>query len=183
VRSSSSVYNLSMLAAMIARLGVAETEAWAKALVANFARSPQGGDRDQIRAVAAGECDLALANTYYLAGLTASPKARDRAAAAGVAIFWPNQDGRGVHVNVSGAGVTASARHKENAVRLIEFLASDRAQRTYAEVVHEYPVTPGIEVSGTVAEWGAFKADSLPLATLAQHNAEAIRIADRVGWR
>jgi iron(III) transport system substrate-binding protein len=183
VRSSSSIYNQSMLAAMIAHLGVDATEAWAQGLVENLARPPQGGDRDQIRAVAAGECDVALANMYYLAGLAGSPKAQDRAAAAKVAIFWPDQSGRGVHVNVSGAGVTASARRKDNAIRLIEFLAGDRAQKIYARVVQEYPVKPGIEVSPLVAAWGEFRADSLPLASLAEHNAEAIRIADRVGWR
>jgi iron(III) transport system substrate-binding protein len=183
VRSSNSIYNQSMLAAMVAHLGVGATEAWAQALVENLARPPQGGDRDQIRAIAAGECDVALANTYYLAGLAASGKAEDRVAAESVAIFWPDQQGRGVHVNISGAGVTASARRKDNAIRLIEFLASDRAQKIYAQVVLEYPVKPGIEVSPLVASWGEFRADSLPLASLAENNAEAIRIADRVGWR
>ncbi len=100
-----------------------------------------------------------------------------------MAIFWPNQDGRGTHVNISGAGVTASAEHEENAVRLIEFLTGDRAQRIYAEVVHEYPVKPGVPVSETVAAWGGFEADALALAALAENNAEAIRIADRAGWR
>jgi iron(III) transport system substrate-binding protein len=183
VRSSNNIYNQSMLAAMIVHLGAAQTEGWARGLVENFARPPQGGDRDQIRAVAAGECDVALANTYYLANLAASPKAADRDAAAKVAIFWPNQDGRGTHVNISGAAVTASTRHKQDAIRLIEFLADDRAQRIYAETVQEYPVKPGIAASDIVAAWGTFKADNLALATLAKNNAEAVRIADRVGWR
>lgn len=188
VRSSTNIYNQSMLAAMIAHLGVDRTEAFARGLVENFARPPQGGDRDQIRAVAAGECDLALANTYYLARLATSAKESDRAAAAKVAIFWPNQEGpgpagRGTHVNITGAAVTASARNRDNAIRLIEFLAGDRAQRIYAETVQEYPVKPGIAVSAVVAAWGPFKADALPLAALAENNAEAVRIADRAGWR
>ena len=183
VRSSNNIYNQSMLAARIAHFGPEATEAWARGLVANFARKPQGGDRDQIRAVAAGECDVALVNTYYLAQLTASRKEADREAAAKVAIFWPDQDGHGVHVNISGAGVTASARNGAEAIRLIEFLAGDEAQRIYAEVVYEYPVRPGVPTAAVVAAWGSFRADDLDLAVLGEHNAEAVRIADRAGWR
>ena len=183
VRSSNNIYNQSMLAAMVSHVGAERTEAWAKGLVANFARTPQGGDRDQIRAVAAGECDVALANTYYLARLVKSRRAADREAAAKVAIFWPNQDGRGVHVNISGAGVTRSARNAANATKLIEFLSGDDAQRLYAEAVNEYPVKPGVPPSDVVASWGAFKADTLNLSALGEHNAEAVRIADRAGWR
>ncbi len=183
IRSSSNIYNQSMVAAMIAHLGVPATERWAKALVANFARSPKGGDRDQIRAVAAGECDIAVANTYYLAGMIRSKKAKDRAAAAKVRIFWPNQAGRGAHVNISGAAVTKSARNRANAIRLIEFLAGAEAQRLYAELVNEYPVRQGIGPGAVVASWGSFRADRLNLARLGEHNAEALRLADRVGWR
>lgn len=183
VRSSNSIYNQSMLAAMIHHLGSDRTEAWAKGLVANFARKPQGGDRDQIRAVAAGECDVALANTYYLAQLYTSSKESDRAAAAKVEVFWPNQGGTGVHVNISGAGVTKSASHRDDAIRLIEFLSSDDAQRLYAESVYEYPVKPGVPRSDLVAAWGAFEADSINLSLLGDNNAEAVRIADRAGWR
>ena len=183
VRSSNNIYNQSMLAAFVDHIGEAETEAWAKGLVANFARKPQGGDRDQIRAVAAGECDVALVNTYYLARLAASRRESDREAAAKVAIFWPDQGGRGVHVNISGAGVTRAARNPENAVRLIEFLSGDSAQRLYAEIVFEYPVTPGAPRSPAIAAWGDFEADSLNLSVLGENNAEAVRIADRAGWR
>ncbi|MFQ5785903.1 MAG: extracellular solute-binding protein, partial [Alphaproteobacteria bacterium] len=143
----------------------------------------QGGDRDQIRAVAAGECDVALVNTYYLARLTTSKKTTDREAASKVAIFWPNQQGRGVHVNVSGAGVTTSAPHRDAAVRLLEFLVGDDAQRIYAQAVFEYPVKPGIAPAAIVAGWGPFKADGINLALLAKYNGEAVRIADRAGWR
>ncbi|MFQ5984460.1 MAG: Fe(3+) ABC transporter substrate-binding protein [Alphaproteobacteria bacterium] len=183
VRSSNNIYNQSMLSAMIEHLGVERTEAWAKALVANFARTPQGGDRDQIRAVAAGECEIAIANTYYLARLTRSDNPKDRDVAARVAIFWPNQSGRGVHVNISGAAVTKSARNRENAIKLLEFLVSREAQRIYAEVVNEYPVKPGVPTSDVVASWGEFKADDLNLVVLGENNAEAVRIADRVGWK
>jgi iron(III) transport system substrate-binding protein len=183
VRSSNNIYNQSMLAAMIHHLGVARTEAWAVGLVANFARTPQGGDRDQIRAVAAGECDVALANTYYLARLATSPRAGDREAAAKVAIFWPDQDGHGVHVNISGAGVTRSARNTDAAIKLIEYLSGADAQRQYAEVVYEYPVKPGVAPSAIVAAWGTYKADALALSVLGDNNAEAVRLADRAGWR
>ena len=183
VRSSNNIYNQSMLAAFVDHIGEAETEAWAKGLVANFARKPQGGDRDQIRAVAVGECDVALANTYYLARLVTSSNAKDREAAAKVAIFWPDQEGHGVHVNISGAGVTASAKNVANAIRLIEFLAGDEAQRLYAGAVYEYPVKPGVAWSDVVAAWGRFKADDLNLSALGANNAIAVRIADRAGWQ
>ena len=183
VRSSSSVYNQSMLAAMIHHNGIEATEAWARGLVANFARTPQGGDRDQIRAVAAGECDVALVNTYYFARLAASSRAADREAAAKVAIFWPDQAGRGTHVNVSGAGVTRSAKNVDAAISLIEFLSGDEAQRLYAEIVNEYPIKPGVPSSAIVAAWGKFKADDIALSVLGDNNAEAVRLADRAGWR
>ncbi|MFU8855582.1 MAG: Fe(3+) ABC transporter substrate-binding protein [Deferrisomatales bacterium] len=183
VRSSGNVYNQSMVAAMIAARGRAEAEAWARGLVANFARPPQGGDRDQIKAVAAGQCDLALANTYYVGGMLNASQAEDREAAAKVGVLWPDQDGRGVHVNVSGAGVTRHAKNPENALRLLEFLAGEEAQRWYSEVNFEYPVRQGVPVSETLAAWGTFVADDVNLAVLGEHNAEAVRVMDRAGWR
>jgi len=183
IRSSSNIYNQSMLASMIAHDGVAKTEAWARGFVANFARKPKGGDRDQIRAVAAGVCDIAIANTYYLAGLTVSKRASDREAALKVRVFWPNQDGRGAHVNISGAGVTKSSKNRANAVKLLEYLASDEAQQLYAQKVLEYPVKPGVAVAEVLEGWGKFKADKLKLAELAKHNAAAVKVADRAGWR
>ena len=183
IRSSGNIYNQSMVAAMIAHKGVAATETWARGFVANLARKPKGGDRDQIRAVAAGECDIAIANTYYLAGMVKGKKASDREAAQKVRVFWPNQAGRGVHVNISGAAVTKSAKNKANAVKLLEFLASEEAQRIYADKVNEYPVRPGVAMSEVLKGWGEFKADQLNLAKLAKHNAEAVKLTDRVGWR
>ena len=182
VRSSNSIYNQSHIASMIAHHGVAAAENWAEALVSNFARKPAGGDRDQIRAVASGECDIALANTYYLAQLASSENERDQAVAAAVAIIWPNQNGTGTHVNVSGAAVTANAKNLTNAVQLIEFLVGDEAQELYAKSVYEYPIRHGLSAAPLGASWGKFKADDLDLSLLGKYNAEAVRVADRVGW-
>lgn len=183
VRSSSQVYNQSLLASMIAADGVAKTEAWAKDLVANFARPPKGGDTDQIKAVAAGEGDIAIANTYYLGRLKASSKPEDRAVADKIGVFFPNQDGRGVHVNISGAGVTKFAPNRDNAVKLLEFLVTPEAQQILAEGNHEYPVRDDVARSATVLTFGEFKADSINLSLLGKYNAEAVKIADRAGWR
>ncbi len=183
IRSSSHIYNQSLVSSMIAADGVEKVEEWAKGFVANFAREPAGGDRDQIMAVAAGECDIAIANTYYLAGMLSGDDPAQKEAAQKVAVFWPNQDGRGVHVNISGGGVTASAKHVDNAVKLLEFMVSDEAQKIYAEAVNEYPVKPGIPPSDAVAGFGEFKADPLDLAVIGEHNVEAVRLMDRAGWR
>lgn len=183
VRSSNHVYNQSLLASIIAHDGPEKAEAWAKGVAANLARKPQGGDRDQLRAAAAGEGSIAIANTYYYAGMLASSNADDRAVAQKLKVIWPNQDGRGVHVNVSGAGITAAAKNKAEAVKLLEYLVSDEAQRIYAEVGQEYPVKPGVAWSPVLKSLGEFKMDELSLAELGRHNAEAVRIFDRVGWR
>jgi iron(III) transport system substrate-binding protein len=183
VRSSDSVYNQSLVAGMISHHGEAKTEAWAKGLVANFARPPTGGDRDQIKAVAAGECDVTLANTYYLGGMVNSTDEAEKQAAAKVAVFWPDVKTTGVHVNVSGAGVTAYARNRDNAVKLLEFLAGDSAQRWYAETNNEYPVNPAIPPSAVLKSWGEFKADTLNVAKLGELNAAAVQVMDRAGWK
>lgn len=191
VRSSSNVYNQSLLAAMIARHGADKAEEWASGIVANLARRPQGGDRDQIQAVAAGECDIAIANTYYYGRMiTAEPGSAERRAAEAVKPFWPNQpdgegeaDTSGVHVNISGVGMTVSARNKTEARALMEFLVSEEAQAIYAGEVQEYPVVENAEVSGEVGAWGDFKADDMPLADFARYHREAVMIFDRAGWR
>lgn len=183
VRSSSHIYNQSMLATMIESQGAAKAEAWAKGVGENLARKPAGGDRDQLKAIAAGECDLALANTYYLAGMTQSKDASDQEVAKKVRIFWPNQNDRGAHVNVSGIAVTKSSKNVANAEQFIEFMLSDEAQRIHADVVGEFPIKASIPRSEVVASFGAFKADTAPLAALARNNAEAVRIFDRTGWR
>lgn len=183
VRSSGSVYNQSLVASIIAASDPAAAERWAKGLVANFARPPKGGDRDQIKAVAAGQCDVALANTYYLAGMLGSKDAAEREAASKVTVVWPNQDGRGAHVNVSGAALAASARNVDAAVRLLEFLVTDESQAWYAEVNGEYPVRGSIQVSRVLASFGDFRADALNLGRLGDLNAEATRVMDRAGWK
>jgi iron(III) transport system substrate-binding protein len=180
IRSSDNIYNQSLVASMIASRGEEETEAWARGLVANFARPPRGGDRDQIKAAAAGQCDIAIANTYYLAAMLHDAQASERASAERLAVFWPDQDDGGVHVNVSGIGLTAAARNREQALRLMEFLVSDAAQRWYADTNHEYPVVAGIEPSDTLQVWGTFKADDINLSELGRHNAAALRLMDRV---
>jgi iron(III) transport system substrate-binding protein len=187
IRSSSNVYNQSLAAAMIAANGAEATETWAKGMVANMARPPQGGDRDQIKAAAAGECDIAVANTYYLVGMLGSDDPAEVAAAEAMGVFWPNQDGqgdgRGVHVNVSGAAVTASAKNKEQAVKLIEFLASPESQKWYAESNGEYPVRSDAGTSAVLEGWGPFKADAVNLETLGELNPEALKLMDRAGWK
>ena len=182
IRSSGNIYNQSLLASLIAHNGRDAALNWAKGMVANFARKPQGGDRDQIKAVAAGECDVAVGNTYYYARMQTA-KDDQREASAKVGIFFPNQAGRGAHVNISGVGVTKSSKNVGDAVRFIEYLASDDAQKIYTEVVHEYPVRDDIPLSKTVGAWGTFKADALPLATFAAHQGDALRIFDEAGWR
>jgi iron(III) transport system substrate-binding protein len=183
IRSSDNIYNQSLVASMIDADGSEATEHWAQGLVANMARPPKGGDRDQIKAAAAGECDIAVVNTYYLAGMLTSKDPAERAAAEAMGVFWPNQSGRGVHVNVSGAAVTASAKHREEAIRLIEFLVTPKSQQWYAETNGEYPVREGVAVSPTLAAWGTFKADPISLERLGELNAEAVRLMDRAGWR
>jgi iron(III) transport system substrate-binding protein len=185
IRSSDNIYNQSLLASMIAAHGEERAAEWAGDVVDNMARRPQGGDRDQIMAVAAGVCDLAVVNTYYYGRMQGEDAQADQREAAGrVALFFPNQDGRGTHVNVSGAGVTEHARNPENATRLLEYLVSDEAQQWYAQVNYEYPVVPGAAVSEAVRSWGyPFKQDRLPLTRLGELNATAVRVFDRVGWR
>ncbi len=185
IRSSSNIYNQSLVASMIAAEGEQQTEAWANALVANFARPPAGGDTDQLRAAAAGVCDLAIANTYYFARLLNSDKPTDREVASKLAVFWPNQDGgeRGVHVNVSGVGVTKHAKHTENAVALVEFLVSPDAQAWYAAENNEYPVVDGVAVPETLQEMGSFRADDVALTKLGENNRAAVKLMDRAGWK
>ncbi len=183
IRSSSNIYNQSLVASMIAANGEAETETWAKGLVANLARPPKGGDRDQIKAAAAGQCDIAIANTYYLAGMVNSNEPQERDAAAKMELFWPNQDGRGAHVNISGAALTRSSKNPQAAIKLIEFLASDEAQQWYAETNGEYPVRDGIAIGKTLQAWGEFKADTLNLGQLGELNSKAVMLMDRAGWK
>ena len=183
IRSSSNIYNQSLVAGMIANEGMEKTQAWLNGFVPNFARPPQGGDRDQVKAVAAGQCDVAVVNSYYLGAMLTSDDAAERAAAERVALHWPDQSGRGTHVNVSGAAVTAAASHRAEAVRLIEFLAGKESQRWYAEANVEYPVRPDVEPGALLATWGEFRADPLNVTELGRLNAEAVMAMDRAHWR
>lgn len=183
VRSSNHIYNQSLVASLIAAHGEAKTEAWAKGIVTNLARKPKGGDRDQIKAVAAGEGEIAISNTYYLGLLSASKNAADQAAVAKIGVFFPNQNGRGTHVNVSGAGLTKYAPNKANGVKLIEYLVSKEVQELVAKENFEYPVREDVEWAPVVASWGKFKRDSLNVAVIGANNAAAVKLLDRVGWR
>lgn len=184
IRSSSNIYNQSLVASMLEPLGEPRLEQWAKGLVANMARRPQGGDRDQIRAAAAGQCSIAIANTYYLANMLSDPSNEsDHSAAKAIKIIWPNQADRGAHINVSGAGVIKSAPNPDNAAKLIEFLASAKAQEIYANVNFEYPVKPGIETHEILTAWGDFKGDQMSLDQLGTNNAKALKLMDRAGWK
>jgi iron(III) transport system substrate-binding protein len=183
IRSSSNIYNQSLTASLVSHNGVEATEEWARGLVSNMARSPQGGDRDQIAAVAIGQCELAVVNTYYLAGMLNATSDDQLEQAQAVDVFWPNQDGRGAHINVSGAGVSEHAPNRAEAVQLLEFMVSDEAQTWYAEANNEYPIRTDVPVSATLESWGEFKADPLALEQLGIHNAEAVRLMDRADWR
>ncbi|MDX1382900.1 MAG: Fe(3+) ABC transporter substrate-binding protein [Thermoanaerobaculia bacterium] len=182
IRSSSNVYNQSLVGSMIEAHGEAAAEAWCRGLVANFSRPPQGGDRDQIRAVAAGEGDVAVANSYYYARmLTGSPE--DQAAARAVRVVFPNQGDRGTHVNISGIGVLKSAPHPDAAVRFIEYLTSPEAQRIFAAGNNEYPVVEGAELAPVLEQMGDFEEDALNASVFGRNNQAAVRMMDRAGWR
>ncbi len=183
VRSSNSIYNQSLLASMIQADGAAQAENWAKGLVNNFARAPAGGDRDQIKAVAAGQCDVALANTYYYAQMLYGKDTAQKAAASKVGLFWPNQNNRGTHINISGAGVTTSAKNKENAIKLLEYMVLDDAQRWYSTTNGEFPVKPGTTASPELQSWGNFKRDPVNLSVLGKNNAQALMLMDKAGWQ
>ncbi len=188
VRSSSHPYNQSLIAAMVAQDGAEKTESWVKGVMANLARAPQGGDRDQIKAIAAGEGSIAIANSYYYARMLNSQVPEEKEAAQKTAIFFPNQKAakgemQGAHINVSGAGVVAASDLPKEAQQFVEFLSTPEAQTIYAEGNQEYPVNPAVKPSATLQSLGSFKPDSTPLQALGAHMQEAIRIADRSGWK
>ena len=185
IRSSSNIYNQSLVASMIDADGEKQTLEWIKGLVANFARPPAGGDTDQIKAAAAGVCDIAIANTYYFGRLGLSDKADERAVFDKLKMFWPNQadNERGAHVNVSGIGMTASAKNQENAKQLIDFLTNQQSQEWYANVNNEYPVIEGVAPPKSLATFGEFKADKVSLSVLGENNRQAVKLMDQGGWK
>lgn len=182
VRSSSNIYNQSLLASMIETKGRDKSLAWAKNLRGNMARPPQGSDRDQMRAVAAGLGDVAIVNTYYVGLLANSSEEKDRKVAASIGIFFPNQDGQGAHVNVSGAGLVKASKNAAAATKFLEFLASDEAQASFPSATYEYPVVEGIEWSDLLKSWGKFKADSVNLSKLGENNEAAVEVFNEAGW-
>jgi len=182
-RTSSNSYNKSLLASIIAHYGEDKAIDFAKGLVANFARTPKGNDRDQITAVASGDGDIAIVNTYYLGIMLNSKVQRDVETAKSVKVFFPDQKGHGAHINISGAGVTKYAKNRENAIKLIEFLSSMEAQQMFAEANYEYPVNPAVKASGTVALWGEFKEDTVSLNAIGAYNKKAIDVATKANWK
>lgn len=182
VRSSQNHYNQTLMASIVAALGSEKAQQWAEAVVANMARSPQGNDRDQVKAIASGIGDLAIVNTYYMGLLLNSTNDEERKVAQGAGIFFPNQDDRGTHVNISGIGVTAASRNKQHAVQLIEFLLSDNSQEVLSRENYEYPVSRTVEWPELLQQWGNFKQDTIPLDLLEPHLQEAMFIFNRAGW-
>ena len=183
-RSGSHPYMLSLIGAMVERSGEAATESWARGVVANMARPPRGGDTDQIRAVASGECGVALTNTYYWVRLVRSTDPKDKDVVAKVGFVWPNQTSSGTHVNISGGGVARHAPHRDNAIRFLEYLSSKEAQAYFAEGNNEWPVVKGAENHNpALASLGTFKAESLTISSVGKGQIAAQRILDRVGYR
>jgi iron(III) transport system substrate-binding protein len=184
MRSSTNIYNLSLMGALIDHLGPRKAEEWARAVRANLAQDPKGGDTDQLKHVAAGACDVTVSNQYYYARLARSQKPDERQVAEKIALVFPNQGSWGTHVNISGAGVLKHAPHREAAVKFLEYLASDEAQRYFADGNNEWPVVPGVKVDNPVLNaLGDFKADRLNVAALGRNQPEAQKIYDRVAWK
>lgn len=180
MRSSGNIYNISLMASVLEVAGAEGAANWAKGVASNFARDPQSNDTGQIRAVASGECKVSIANTYYIGRLLASEKPEDEAVIEGIRVVFPNQSDRGTHVNISGAGVVASAPNKENAIKFIEYLTSDEAQRIFAEGNNEYPVIG--EATGPISTLGSFNEDQISASILGIRQKEAVELFDQAGW-
>jgi iron(III) transport system substrate-binding protein len=184
MRSSTNVYNLSLMGALIDHLGPEKAEAWARAVRANLAQEPTGGDTDQLKAVASGQCDVTVSNQYYYARLARSQKPDERKIADALGIVFPNQQSWGTHVNISGAGVLKHAPHRDAAVRFLEYLASDEAQRYFADGNNEWPVVGSVKLDNPVLNaMGEFKRDGLNVAVLGRNQPSSQKIYDRVAWK
>lgn len=181
-RPGSHVYNRALMASMIAAHGEEKAEEWARGLVANLARRPQGNDRAQVKAIHEGVCDIALINSYYFGKLKYSDIPEQREWVENVGLVFPNQDDRGTHINISGGGVAKYSGNKETAARFLEFLVGETAQSIYGAVNYEYPVNPAVAASPEVRAWGDFKEDALPIARIAELSPAAQRVIDRTGW-
>lgn len=183
IRSSENVYNQSLLASIILADGEDKAKKWAEGVVANMARNPKGSDRDQVKAVASGEGDIAVVNTYYIGLMLHDENVEERKAGESVGIIFPNQSGRGTHINISGVGVTKHAPNRDNAIKLIEFLSEKEAQQTLANLNYEYPVNAEATKSSILQAWGDFKADNVELYKLGEYNSKAVKIFDEAGWK
>ncbi|MFC4713600.1 Fe(3+) ABC transporter substrate-binding protein [Planococcus dechangensis] len=183
IRSSENIYNQSLLASFIELNGEEAAKEWAAGMVENFPRDPEGGDRDQAKAIAAGVGDVAIMNTYYYGQMLNSEDPAEVEVAEGLGVFFPNQETTGTHVNVSGAGVVKSAKNKENAIKLLEFLTAEEAQETFAAVNYEYPVNEAVEPSELLQSWGDFKEQDISMSSLGDNNAKAILLFNEVGWK
>ena len=185
VRSSSNSYNQALMSSLVANLGIEETQKWSAGIVKNFARNPKGNDRDQVKAIAAGQGDVAIVNSYYIGLLLSSQNEEELNAGKSVSVFFPNQgeNQRGAHINVSGIAITKNSKNKENAFKLIKYLQTDEAQKTYVNNTYEYSVNPSISPNEIVRGWGDFKMDDLDLNLLGSKRDEAIRIFDKSGWK
>jgi iron(III) transport system substrate-binding protein len=182
-RTSTNIYNQSLMASFIEIYGETFAQQWAQGLVANFARDPQGNDRDQAKALVGGVADVAIMNTYYIGRMLYSSDPFEVEVAQTVKVFFPNQETTGTHVNISAAGVTKYAPQKANAIKLIEFLSSVEAQGVYAEANFEYPMHPLVEMHPLLASWGSFVAQDIPLSSLGRHSSRATIIMNEVGWK
>ncbi|MCV6585662.1 MAG: Fe(3+) ABC transporter substrate-binding protein [Marinibacterium sp.] len=183
-RSSTNVYSQTLLSSIIENQGADAAKAWAQGVVDNFARDPQGGDTDQLRGLASGECDISISNTYYFArALRKDVKGLDKDAIAAIGWVFPSQNGEGAHMNLSGGGVAAHAPNKDNAVLFLEYLASDQAQQYFSAGNDEYPAVPGVALSPSVAALGLFRPDDVDLSNVAQNVAQAQQIFNEVGWK
>jgi len=184
MRSSTNIYNLSLLGAIIDHLGEAKAEAWAKGVRTNLAMEPKGGDTDQLKAVAAGQCNVTISNQYYYARLLRSSKPDEREVGEKIGIVFPNQASWGTHVNISGAGVLKNAPHRDAAIKFLEYLASDEAQRYFADGNNEWPVVKGVKVDNPVLKMlGEFKQDPLNVAVLGKNQPSSQKVYDRVAWK
>ena len=185
VRSSSNAYNQALLSSIVANRGEEAATNWASELVKNFARDPKGNDRDQVKAITAGQGDLAIVNSYYIGLLLSSENDEEIKAGNSVGVFFPNQgeEESGSHINVSGIGLAKNAPNKENAIKLMEFLTSESAQKTYTNTSYEYPANPNVEPNEIVKKWGSFKKDILDLNQLGVFRNKAIEIFDKSGWK
>ena len=185
VRSSSNAYNQALMSSLVANLGSDVASKWSEGIINNFARDPKGNDRDQVKAIAAGQGDVAIVNSYYIGLLLSSDKEEEKKAGNSVSVFFPNQgdDDRGSHINISGIGLAKNSPNKENAIKLMEYLTSEEAQNTYVNNSYEYAANPKVKPSKIVQDWGSFKIDKLDLNMLGKYRNEAIQIFDKTGWK